>query len=311
MGCGHEHARGSCCSFCVPSAALQPDGADAVRLASLALASATARRDTASPQRIAASLLARAAAAADAHRKSNRIRTLTRTTRRCAHHPRTEPPGRCGARCHRCARRNGHGTAVAEVVAAWWQCRNASAGAEARARRAPVRGRGVPMVHWRRARRTARGSPPRATPFPGSAHFRGGAPAGVPALPPRGRDYDCVDAMTDYAELHCLSNFSFLRGASHPAELVTRAHELGYRALALTDECSMAGVVRACEAVRALPTGSSLRLIVGAEFRCNDGLHLRVAGAGAARLRTDLPAHHPRAAARRQGPLRTRAGRPR
>ena len=82
------------------------------------------------------------------------------------------------------------------------------------------------------------------------------------------------DLMTDYAELHCVSNFSFLRGASHPAELVTRAHELGYRALALTDECSMAGVVRAYEAARALPAGSRLQLIVGAEFRCSDGLQV-------------------------------------
>ncbi|HEV7803992.1 MAG TPA: PHP domain-containing protein, partial [Burkholderiales bacterium] len=48
-----------------------------------------------------------------------------------------------------------------------------------------------------------------------------------------------------YAELHCLTNFSFLRGASHPHELVERAHEIGYRALAITDECSVAGVVRA------------------------------------------------------------------
>lgn len=48
-----------------------------------------------------------------------------------------------------------------------------------------------------------------------------------------------------YAELHCISNFSFLRGASHPEELVDRARELGYAALALTDECSLAGVVRA------------------------------------------------------------------
>ena len=47
-----------------------------------------------------------------------------------------------------------------------------------------------------------------------------------------------------YAELHCLSNFSFLRGASHPAELVQRAAELGYEALALTDRNSLAGVVR-------------------------------------------------------------------
>jgi error-prone DNA polymerase len=48
-----------------------------------------------------------------------------------------------------------------------------------------------------------------------------------------------------YAELHCISNFSFQRGASHPAELVERAYELGYEALAITDECSVAGVVRA------------------------------------------------------------------
>ena len=48
-----------------------------------------------------------------------------------------------------------------------------------------------------------------------------------------------------YAELHCLSNFSFQRGASRPEELVARARALGYAALAITDECSMAGVVRA------------------------------------------------------------------
>ena len=44
-----------------------------------------------------------------------------------------------------------------------------------------------------------------------------------------------------YAELHCLSNFSFLRGASHPEELVEQAAAQGYAALALTDECSLAG----------------------------------------------------------------------
>ncbi len=68
--------------------------------------------------------------------------------------------------------------------------------------------------------------------------------------------------LPDYAELHCLSNFSFQRGASHPAELVERAAERGYAALALTDECSVAGVVRAHTA--ALQAG--LPLIVGAEF---------------------------------------------
>ena len=55
-----------------------------------------------------------------------------------------------------------------------------------------------------------------------------------------------------YAELHCLSAFSFLRGASEPAELVERACELGYEALAITDECSLAGVVRAHKQLREL-----------------------------------------------------------
>ena len=69
-----------------------------------------------------------------------------------------------------------------------------------------------------------------------------------------------------YAELHCRSNFSFLLGASHPEELVQRAAQLGYSALALTDEATLAGVVRAhLEAKRV-----GLHLIVGAEMR----LHL-------------------------------------
>src|SRR5688572_32892037 len=71
-----------------------------------------------------------------------------------------------------------------------------------------------------------------------------------------------------YGELHCISNFTFLRGASHPGELVTRARELGYAALALTDECSLAGVVRAHAAARE----AGLPLIVGSEFRLEDGL---------------------------------------
>ena len=73
-----------------------------------------------------------------------------------------------------------------------------------------------------------------------------------------------------YAELHARSNFSFRRGASHPGELVRRAVELGYRAVAVTDECSMAGIVRAWEAAR--ETGA--HLIVGSELRTVDGLEL-------------------------------------
>jgi len=73
-----------------------------------------------------------------------------------------------------------------------------------------------------------------------------------------------------YAELHCLSNFSFLRGASHPEELVERAAALGYVALALTDECSLAGVVRAHVAARE----TKLKLVIGTEIRFTDGAKL-------------------------------------
>ena len=73
-----------------------------------------------------------------------------------------------------------------------------------------------------------------------------------------------MSTLPDYAELHCLSNFSFLRGASHASELVDRAVELGYSALALTDECSLAGVVRAHVAAKEHP---DFKLIVGSEFK--------------------------------------------
>ncbi len=76
--------------------------------------------------------------------------------------------------------------------------------------------------------------------------------------------------LPDYAELHCLSNFSFLRGASHAEELVERAAALGYTALALTDECSLAGMVRAHVAARE----HKLKLIAGTELRLEDGTRL-------------------------------------
>ena len=85
-----------------------------------------------------------------------------------------------------------------------------------------------------------------------------------------GHRADRAAAPPAYAELHCLSNFTFLRGASHPHELMERAEALGYTALALTDECSVAGVVRAHMAAK----NRSIRLIVGAEFRLTCGLKL-------------------------------------
>ncbi len=75
-----------------------------------------------------------------------------------------------------------------------------------------------------------------------------------------------------YVELHTLSNFSFLRGASQPEELVAQAKHLNYRGLALTDECSLAGVVRAHIAAKQ----HGLPLIIGTELNCSDGLKLVV-----------------------------------
>ena len=79
-----------------------------------------------------------------------------------------------------------------------------------------------------------------------------------------------MNALPRYAELHCSSNFSFLRGASHAEELVQRACGLGYSALAITDECSMAGVVRAH--VEAKEAG--LHLIIGSELTTEEGQRL-------------------------------------
>ncbi|MGB3288939.1 MAG: error-prone DNA polymerase [Burkholderiaceae bacterium] len=75
--------------------------------------------------------------------------------------------------------------------------------------------------------------------------------------------------LPDYAELDCLSNFSFLQGASHPEELVERAAELGYEALALCDECSLAGVVRAWTETKQ----QSIKLIIGSRFKV-DGMEI-------------------------------------
>lgn len=85
-----------------------------------------------------------------------------------------------------------------------------------------------------------------------------------------------------YAELHCITNFTFLRGASHPQELVEQAWALSYEALAITDECSVAGVVRAHMAVKKIAAArkaanggqevQALQLLIGAEFRLECGL---------------------------------------
>ncbi len=87
--------------------------------------------------------------------------------------------------------------------------------------------------------------------------------------------HDNSNVMPAYAELHCLSNYSFLRGASHPQELVQQAKALGYKAIALTDECTYAGLVKAHMAAKDL----GIKLIVGAEFDVswdNNSIHSKV-----------------------------------
>ena len=71
-----------------------------------------------------------------------------------------------------------------------------------------------------------------------------------------------------YSELHCKTNFSFLEGASHADELVRRAAELGYGALAITDRNTLAGVVRAHTAAK----DHNLKLLIGAEIHLVDAL---------------------------------------
>ena len=100
----------------------------------------------------------------------------------------------------------------------------------------------------------------------------------MPDLPPAKRKIPAVRARgtrarthgVRYAELHCRTNFSFLRGASHPDELVNRAAELGLAAIAITDRNSLAGIVRAHVAAREV----GVKLLVGAEITPDDAANL-------------------------------------
>jgi len=75
-----------------------------------------------------------------------------------------------------------------------------------------------------------------------------------------------------YAELQVTTNFSFLRGASHPDELVVTAAALGHAAIAITDRNSLAGVVRAHHAAKEI----GIRLVVGCRLDLRDGTSLLI-----------------------------------
>ena len=74
----------------------------------------------------------------------------------------------------------------------------------------------------------------------------------------------------NYAELNCITNFSFLKGASHPEELVETAATIGYSAIAITDECSFSGIVRAYKSAKK----HKIKMIVGSEFKVHENLNL-------------------------------------
>lgn len=85
------------------------------------------------------------------------------------------------------------------------------------------------------------------------------------AIFPKANDNTVMDCVA-FAELHCKSNYSFLHGASHPEELVIQAKKLGYEAIAITDECSLSGIVKAHVAAKQ----AGIKLIVGSEFQVLD-----------------------------------------
>ena len=113
--------------------------------------------------------------------------------------------------------------------------------------------------------------------------------------------------LPEYAELFCLSNFSFLQGASHAEELVARAVQLDYAALAITDECSLAGVVRAHVAARdvAAPYAPGRSAV----SRLYSSRHRRSA-AGARCIMPRFLADRSARRSRRTGPARSGGGPP-
>jgi error-prone DNA polymerase len=96
-----------------------------------------------------------------------------------------------------------------------------------------------------------------------------GPPPSMRRVPPAGGD-NRRGPGPGYAELQVTSNFSFLRGASHPDELVATAAALGLAAIAVTDRNSVAGLVRAHQAAKTV----GIRLVVGVRLDLDDGTSL-------------------------------------
>ncbi|HET8708287.1 MAG TPA: PHP domain-containing protein, partial [Pseudomonadales bacterium] len=92
------------------------------------------------------------------------------------------------------------------------------------------------------------------------------------------RSFNSPIARPHYVALRCTSNYSFLQSASHPEELVNAAIESGYQGIALTDECSLAGMVKAHVAAKRYnkeiksPAAPEFKLIVGSEFTTQENI---------------------------------------
>src|ERR1700726_2335492 len=104
----------------------------------------------------------------------------------------------------------------------------------------------------------------------GSLRPKGDNPGDKPARVIRGPRGIGPDPVPAYAELQVTSNFSFLRGASHPDELVVTAAALGHAAIAITDRNSLAGIVRAHHAAKTI----GIRLVIGVRLDLADGASL-------------------------------------
>src|SRR5690606_16369224 len=164
-------------------------------------------------------------------------------------------PGTGMERGHRRIRGPGSDAAAAGMAAA-------APDPAARAAAAGAGGRGTDRDRLVGRRRCAPRLPPRAP-----VHRPAGL--GVPAGAGGGRLVAArvVRMSAGYAELHCLSNFSFQRGASSARELFERAKQHGYQALAITDECTLAGIVRAWQAAKEV----GLQLVTGSEMQVEGG----------------------------------------
>ena len=90
----------------------------------------------------------------------------------------------------------------------------------------------------------------------------------IPFTRPKIRPAPAQSAGPAYAELHCATNFSFLRGASHPGEMVMAAKALGHTAIGIADRNTLAGMVRAHSQAKQ----EGIRLVVGCRIVLADGL---------------------------------------